>query len=232
VILIAAICAAIGALSWLSEIPVWKAATAIGSVSTAMGIVLALLSLRNAQQTLQDAHEWNRRHYTVEFLSDWNERARTHLAELERKFPDFFAVPDFINNPEEMKSWRMHHIEAKNVVAGGAGDKLEIRTHLIDLLNYFEGIASAYEQYVVDRLAVEDSVGTVIQDVYVYFQPFIEEMRQINRRDPWPPLSRVVDVWLAEAKRQKAEEKAEEASLGYREALEKGVQKRKGPTGV
>jgi hypothetical protein len=35
-----------------------------------------------------------------------------------------------------------------------------------------------------------------------------------------------------EAKRQKAEEKAEEASRGYREALEKGFQKRKRPTGV
>lgn len=84
----------------------------------------------------------------------------------------------------------------------------------------------------VDRAAIEDSVGTVILDACVYFQPFIEEMRKINRRDPWPPLSRVVELWLTEAIRRKAQDEAKEASRRYREALKKAEAKLKQPTGI
>ena len=56
-------------LNWLFGIPVAQAVTAVGSVSTAVGVFLAFLALRST-------HEWNRRSYTAEFLDDWNESAR------------------------------------------------------------------------------------------------------------------------------------------------------------
>jgi len=146
---------------------------------------------------------------------------------LKKEFPDFFDVPDFIANPDLMESWRLDHNQAQQLVKvksegeGFDNSKLVIRGHLIELLNYFEGIASAYEQYVVDRAAIEDSVGTVILYFCVYFQTFIDEMRKINRRDPWPPLSRVVELWLTAATRQKAQTQAAEASRRHDEAFKK-----------
>ena len=84
----------------------------------------------------------------------------------------------------------------------------------------------------VYREAVGDSIGTVILDVCVYFQPFIEEMRKINRRDPWPPLSRVVEQRLREAARRKAQAGAQEASRRYKEAVKKAEANLKQPTGI
>jgi hypothetical protein len=231
IVIIAIITCIIFILYIIFGLPFLNALTAIGSVATAIGVFLAIMTLRSE-------HEWNRRHYTVEFLDSWNESARKHLRILEENFPDFFAVPDFIANPDLMDSWRLHQNQAKQLVkvkSEGEGfdkSKVDIRGHLIELLNYFEGIASAYEQHVVDRAAIEDSVGTVILDVCVYFQPFIEEMRKINRRDPWPPLSRVVELWLTAATRQKAQTQAEEASRRHEEAFKKFELKLKKPTGI
>lgn len=231
VLVIGSISAVIVIVSLLFRVPIVQAITAVGSVSTAVGVFLALLTIRNA-------HEWNRRHYTIEVLENWNECARKHLIVLEKQFPDFFAVPDFIINPDLMGSWCIDENQAKQLLAVKSErqepdhTELDIRGHIIELLNYFEGIASAYEQHVVDREAIEDSVGTIILDVCVYFQPFIEEMRKINRRDPWPPLSRVVELWLIEETRRKAQSQAKEASRRHEEAIKKFESKMKQPTGI
>lgn len=225
VIIIGSISGVIVVLIWLFGVPVVQAMTAVGSVSTAVGVFLALLSLRNT-------HEWNRRHYTIDFLGNWNESTRKHFVALEKQFPEFFAVPDFITSPHLMESWCLDKNQAKQLVEVKSEHEIVLRGHLVELLNYFEGIASAYEQHVVDREAIEDSAGTVILDVCVYFQPFIEEMRKINRRDPWPPLSRVVELWLKEAYRRTAQKQAEEASRRHEDALKKFESKLKQPTGI
>ena len=225
VFVISSISAVVVVLSEVFGVPIVQAMNAVGSVSTAVGIFLALLTLRNT-------HEWNRRQFTIQFLGNWNESTRKHFVALEKQFPEFFAVPDFITKPDLMELWCLDKNEAKKLIEVKSESEIELRGHLVELLNYFEGIASAYEQYVVDREAVVDSAGTVILDFCVYFQPFIEEMRKINRRDPWPPLSRVVELWLKEASRSTAQKQAEEASRRHEEALKKFESNLKKPTGI
>jgi hypothetical protein len=203
---------------------------AVGSASTAIAIFIAILTLR-------DSHEWNRRQYTIEFLRDWNESTREHFIELELQFPEFFEVPDYINDPAMMESWCIDKNRSTEIIKEKSEKNIKLRDHLIRLLNYFEGIASAYEQHVVDRDEIEDSAATVILDFWVYFQPFIEEMRRVNRRDPWPPLSRIVDLWLNEELIQTRGRQAEEASRRYEETLrklesKKSSSKLKKPTGI
>jgi hypothetical protein len=143
-----------------------------------------------------------------------------------------------MTNPDLRNSWCLDPILAEQLVkpesetTGPISDEAGIRGHLIALFNYFERIAVAYELHVVDREAVGDSVGTVILDVCVYFHPFIEEMRKINRRDPWPPLSRVVELWLTETTRRKAQGGAQEASRRYKEAVKKAEANLKQPTDI
>jgi hypothetical protein len=212
-------------LIYLFAVPVLQALTVVGSVSTAVGIFLAILTLRDTQ-------EWNRRQYTVDFLKNWNECTREHFVELEKQFPDFLAVPDFIKKPDLVESWCIDKEKAKLIAEVKSESDRKLRVHLVELFNYFEMIASAYEQHVVDRDAVQDSAGTVILDFCVYFQPFINEMRKSNRRDPWPPLSRVIDLWLNEEFSQSRQKQADEASRRYVETLKKLESKLKKPTGI
>jgi hypothetical protein len=203
-------------LSWLAGVTVIQSILAVGSVSTAVGIFIALW-------TLHEAHEWNRRHYTIELLDKWNENARKHLEALEIEFPDLFAVPDFIARPEVKTTWCINRDRAKRLVKVSSESEeftkndMLIRGHLLAVLNYFEGIASAYEQHVVDRKAIFDSVGTVILDVCMFFEPFIQEMNNVSRRDPWPPLSHVVDLWLKDERLSKTLKQAADARLSYDE---------------
>jgi hypothetical protein len=216
--------------SLIPEVGLLQAVVAVGALSTAVGIFLAYYSLR-------DSHEWNRRQYTIQFLGCWNECARDHLNVLEKEFPDLLNVPDFIKNPDLIKTWCIKDEEAKKLADLMSHPEencreMDIRRHLIELFNYFESIANAYEQHVVDRSAVVDCDATAMLDIFIYFQPFIKEMRKINRRDPWPPLSRVAELWLNEATFSKSKVQADEASRRYEEASKRLESKLKKPTGV
>jgi len=224
-VIIAIITAIIVMLSCLFGVPILQALTAVGSVSTAVAIFFAILTLRDTQ-------EWNRRQYTVELLDNWNDSTRKHFLALKKEFPEYFAVPDFITTPALMESWCLDKTKAKELAEVNSEHEVDLRGHIVALLNYFEGIALAYEQYVVDRDAIDDSVGTVILDFCVYFQPFIEEMRKNNRRDPWPPVSRTVELWLTKESRLTAQTQAKDASLRHVQALKKFESKLKKPTGI
>ena len=209
-----------GILSSVMHLRLPEAAASVGSLLTVVALLLAF-------NTLRDTHEWNRRHYTIELMGSWNTRARPHLAFLEHEFPDFFAVPDFIGNPEVLRSWKLDPRRAVQLVASDgsppqAGSRdLEIRDHLIELFNYFEDLSIAYEQNIVDRATAEDSFAPTMIDAYTFFQPFIEEMRNVNRRDPWPPITRTVDLWYLTATRRKAQDALGEVERQTREAREK-----------
>ena len=120
-------------LSWLAGVTVIQSILAVGSVSTAVGIFIALW-------TLHEAHEWNRRHYTIELLDKWNENARKHLEALEIEFPDLFAVPDFIARPEVKTTWFINRDRAKRLVKVSSESEeftkndMLIRGHLLAVL--------------------------------------------------------------------------------------------------
>jgi hypothetical protein len=157
-------------------------------------------------------------------MMQWPLKARDHLAFLEREFPQYFAVPDFIASPDKMDSWRMDQARAEAACGVGLAafepKDLEVRNHLIGLLNYFEHLAAAYEQHIIERMVLEETIAPTMMDICVFFQPFITEMRQLNRRDPWPPLSRVIELWLSEADRIRARSAALKAQKRFDSAVE------------
>ena len=189
----------------------------VSEAIAASGLVMTALSLFLGAITLRETHDWNRRHYTVELMQNWNPQTRKHLAYLRQHFPDFMNVPDFIAKPESKSSWEMDREIAKAAVhstpTDADADQLYLETcdHLIALMNYLEDVSAAYEQHIVDRSAVEDSLGPVMVDTYVYFRPFIDEVRSVSRHEPWPPLKRVVEAWEATAFRLKRETDASDA---------------------
>jgi hypothetical protein len=214
---------AILALKYVADYSVKDSATIVGPLLTAFGLFLAFSSLR-------EGHEWNRRHFTVGLILGWNTQAREHLAVLTQEFPDFFQVPDFIKNPEAKKSWAIESDRAKRIVRGEfdstpgstSDADMKIRNSLVALMNYFEYVATAYKLHIVDREAVRDSFGSVMLDVWIYFYPCIAEMRHINRRDPWPPLTYVITEWERAETRSYLEKRAHEAAAEHEKLLKEG----------
>ena len=204
--------------------------TAGASVVAACGIIFAAIqvylskkqaetathSLANAydnlalmKKALEDDHEWRRIHYTSQLLTDWNASARIHLAHLNKRFPNFQSVPDFISNPDLKNHWRLPLEDAKRIFEGKDEETIETRDHLISLFNFLEGMAVAWEKNVVDQELIRDSCGVVMVDTCTYFAQFILLMTEESRRAPWPPLDRVVEYWEVHELRQRAENEAD-----------------------
>lgn len=127
-----------------------------------------------------------------------------------------------------MKDWRIDEAEAERLccIKQDDTDASIARNHLIALFNFLENIAMAYEQHVVDRSATEDTLGPVISDVFVFFQPFVDKMRNLNRSEPWPPLSRVVAQWLNAARIAHHEEESHKLKKNLDDAIEKANRNR------
>ena len=177
-------------------------ATIIGTNFTAVSIYLAYLSIR-------ETHEWNRRNLTIQLMGNWNQQTRSHLDVLMEQFPDFAIRPQssaddqWAANPEWIDPrWSMNDRRAGEIVSSmskqnDTKDK-EIYRSLISLIDYFESIASAYENSVVDRVVVEQSFAPLLIDVSRYFRPFIIKKRKQAGREPWPPLAKAVIAWERE----------------------------------
>jgi hypothetical protein len=215
-LIVAAVAAvAVAAVHKFAHLTVPESASTVGAIAAASAFLLAY-------QTLRATHEWNRRHYTIEMAARWNKEARPHLDFLEKQYPLFFAVPDFVKNRDAISSWKMDADEARRLLDTSRPDVLahETRNHLIALFNCCENFALAYEQYVVDRAAIENCFGQVISDAYTFFQPFVVEIRKLNRSDPWPPLSRVVLLWLSAARLDQAHLEARARTKEFKDRID------------
>jgi hypothetical protein len=231
---------AIAVLHYCLNIEFRDSATIIGTNFTAISIYLAFISIR-------ETHEWNRRNLTLQLMGNWNQQTRSHLDVIISEFPNFSIRPksassdEWATNPEWVHpQWSIDEGRANLIVSslsnprGELKDK-EIYRSLISLLNYFESLASAYENSVVDRTVIEQSFAPMIIDISRYFRPFIKLKRDQAGREPWPPLAKAVDSWESEHFRKKAEEDAIEAIEKAKKAselAESNKLKGKGKTGV
>lgn len=213
---LAAVCAVCAIVLTASDPLVTKLA-ALGQLLAALGVLAAVASLAIQRNQMNAEYDWRVRQYTLELSRSWNDQARHHIDALSRAFPEFFRVP-----PSGVEGWRLPPERARELVLCEGEKPTEsrpsndierdrvLRNHLISLLNYFETLALAYEQYIVDQEAVVDSFSSMMIDTYEYFLHFIDEMVKVNRRKPWPPLDRVVLRWQNDELRRAHERMADE----------------------
>lgn len=209
----------------------YKAGQSISDSFLMSGVVVTAIGVYHAFATLRASHEWNRRHYTVEMTAAWNHEARALLANLTRYFPEFFQVPDFISDDRQRDRWCIDKDMAERLVFlklpsdGTEKEIIEIRDNLVPLFNHFESIAIAYQLNVIDRNAIFESFGAVLLDTWIFFGPFVDKMREVNRRDPWPPLTELIHAWEAEEMRRHFEKRLEETKKREQAAKEKLILK-------
>jgi hypothetical protein len=196
-------------------LPLLDAATTVASIIGAVAAYLVFQTLKAAYETLHADHEWKRRQYTAELMSHWNERARPDIEFLEHHFASYYPVPDFsrdLSKDTGEFKWHMDADYAKtivNSVKNLAHEKAkpidsEIRDRLVRLFNYFEDVSVAYELGVIEREPIAESFGSVMIEIYLYYEPFVVEMGKLLYRQPWPPFSRIVELWIRQARLQTA----------------------------
>jgi len=185
-------------------------------------------TLKAANETFHADHEWRRRHYTAELMSHWNERARSDIAFLEHHFPKYYPVPDFSKNTGQLDQWHIDADYAKTVVKSVVNSTteqppnpidLEVRDRLVRLFNYFEDVSVAYELDVIDRESIAESFGSVMIEIYLYYQPFVVEMGRLLYRQPWPPFSRIVQLWISQARLQAAARDRDLAEESWKQTI-------------
>ena len=183
----------------------------------APGLLVSAGALVCAAYGINEQHKWYRRHFAVEMIREWNNHSNTHKAAIENAYPQLFRE----EGPQQSRP-RIDKEEArriyfsikddgsgdptKTVSANGSGDPTKIvdskrwdtRNHCIALLNYFEFVASAWENQVADRKMIEDSFKKTILRWHHDLEEFMSVMRATRQYEPWLPLQRVVAKWKAD----------------------------------
>jgi hypothetical protein len=176
---------------------------------TAGGLVVSAVALVCTAYGINEQHTWNRRHFAVEMIREWNDQSSIHKAAIENAYPALFRE----EGPQQSRP-RIDKDEARRIYFstkdegtiknGGDPTKIvdpvrwETRNHCIALLNYFEFVASAWENQVADRKMVEDSFKKTILRWHHDLEEFMNVMKSTRGYEPWPPLQRVVTKWKAD----------------------------------
>lgn len=181
------------------------------------GLLVSAGALVCAAYGINQQHEWYRRHFAVEMIREWNNHSKTHKAAIENAYPQLFrdegqreARPR-IDKEEARRIYFSIKDDGtgdptKTVSTNGSDDptkivdsaRWETRNHCIALLNYFEFVASAWENQVADRQMLEDSFKKTILRWHHDLEEFMTVMAKTRQYEPWPPLQRVVAQWKAD----------------------------------
>lgn len=185
---------------------------------SASGILIAAFGFCFGAYSLRENHRWNRYSYTLNLLAEWNNQVREHLDVLDSEFSDLRHIP------KNRKGWGITADRAQEIAHStlkASPVEFRLRTSLITVLNHFELLARAYELAAVDKQTVAESFGAIVLDIWEYFAEFVECMRQDVGVEPWPPVKRVCEVWIAERFRDDAERTAKAASAAFEKAKER-----------
>lgn len=163
-----------------------------------LGVAVSAAALVWTATGVRDQHEWNRRHYAIEMLREWNTETFKHKAALEGAYPKLYEDPGARLTDEEAHA--LYFATAKR------DSKLwDLRNHAIALLNHFEYVASAYDNSVADPTIIDESHRPTMVRWYHQLEPLVVVVTGAREgKNPWAPLHRViVDRW--ESKGEKKE---------------------------
>jgi hypothetical protein len=162
---------------------------------TAAGLIVSAGALVFAAYGISQQRKWERKHFAVEMINEWNNQSSNHKAAIENAYPELFTNDGPLSSRPRMTSEEAHLIytstEAKDKV------RWETRNHCIALLNYFEFVASAWDKEIADREIIEDSFKSTILRWHHDLEEFMIEMKKTRQYEPWPPLQSVVAQWKA-----------------------------------
>lgn len=181
-------------------------------VST-LAIVFAAFAAWVAYQTYKSQHEWNRRHYSMELLRNYDRDGKPHSDVLLTHYSGLINSSKTAKLTKEQASALYFITQQPNTdkpldhnlfgtdpdTAKTRADFLKLRQHLVANLNYVEYVCKAYEAQVVDQQAIYEAFNGLFIRRHDFFEEFIkiaqEQQEHRGNKLSWEPIVRVVTEW-------------------------------------
>jgi hypothetical protein len=127
--------------------------------------------------------------------ADWNLRTAVHRQAIEK------IKPGLIDTAHG-KVTEITNCYAHTIYSSKPGTpEWELRFHFIELLNYFEFVATAYENGVADKKMIEVGFKAVLvrwHKVLTNFIDTVAKSRGYRPEELWTPYQALVKRWIAE----------------------------------
>ncbi|MCG8373844.1 MAG: DUF4760 domain-containing protein [Balneolales bacterium] len=149
---------------------------------------------------LKANHDWNRRVEASKMIAEWNSETSKHRKAIEDIEPGIIDININSDKAEikEITKTRAAEIYSSNDVK--SPDR-ELRFHFIEILNYFEYVASAYDNKVADKKMIEESFMNTMIAWEELLHNFIVEYGKHRKSNSWKPFTDVVNIWKLKGKK-------------------------------
>ena len=171
---------------------VLKTVAAVGSLGTLIGVWFAYLALRAN-------HDWNRRHYAVEIIRCWNDITADHAKAIEETFPHIRDIDLSTGKTTEITKEKAREIYTCNP----DNKNWAIRFHIIELLNHFEFVITAYSHQVADRGVILVGLRDPLSKWHDILKNFLEIVEQCEGYQPWQSFMDQIADWNAPKRQQR-----------------------------
>jgi hypothetical protein len=153
----------------------------ITAISTAF---IAFYAIR----TLKREFSWRRQQLAVNMLAEWNRQTSEYRTIIDR-WKHGLLDPKSTDELTLREAVELNDYRPK--VSNTESDDREKQRHaIIELLNYCEYVAVAYQNHVADQAMIDASFTGTISQWYRKLRPFTFARSKQLGRNPWQPLSK------------------------------------------
>lgn len=150
-------------------------------------LILTFIGVLAVFYTLRADHEWRRRQYTLDIISQWNANTIEHINAIEERFPNIRnELTSEVTAFDALEIYKARGTDAKNT---------GLRSHMIKLLNYFEYIALAYVNGIADKEIVDRSLKHSMMVWFGKLDNFVDAVEETDGKNPWEPLVALMQIW-------------------------------------
>lgn len=164
--------------------------TIVGWAFTITTILLAYKSLKANHRTLETNQAWNRKHYALQMLVSWNQHTIEHRQAIEA------WKPGLINASRKRGKVVFSDEEAAALYTSKSAESASVRLHIVQLLNYLEYVAVAYEENIAEQSVIEDSFKDIMLAYYDALTPYLKHAEE-HGRQPWQLFVKTMLSWGA-----------------------------------
>jgi len=165
-------------------------ASSIGILATGCSAYLAYRSLNRQQKIVKADHDRSKRAFAVKLLLKWNNNTLVHRRAIEKAFPGLLDH----KHGDYTQLTKKHATEIYNAT-NNESELFELRFHIIELLNFFEAVAMAYENSVADQEILETSFKGTLNNYYIALHDFLAIVEDCRQYQPWKPYITLVRRW-------------------------------------
>ena len=144
-----------------------------------------------AWKSFQGDQDQRRRAYAMHLYDQWRALLDSHDVRYTLEM-----VRDKKLGGESLKSL-LTDDESSTLVIGGKtyeyAEILELRRHIIAILNFFEQVAVARRESIGDPRIIDRTLGSAIMDHYSALGAFMSGWKEKRGRHPWLPLANMAD---------------------------------------